>query len=87
MCLGSIFELFLLVMQSTVTLIPRKRLYRCTMWKAHQWIFTGTVEQLCLVTFLSEITELQKSANLCDLKKSAAQQSQECVPARKASVR
>ena len=43
-------------------------LYRCTMWKEHPWIFSGTVEQLCLVTFQSAITELQQSANLCDLK-------------------
>ena len=33
-------------------------LHRCTMRKAHQELFNGTVEQLCPVIFLSENTEL-----------------------------
>ena len=32
-------------------------LYRCTMWKAHQELFNGTVHQLCPISFLSEITD------------------------------
>ena len=37
---------------------------RCTPWKAHQGVFNGTVELLCLIIFLSVFTE-QKSELKC----------------------
>ena len=37
------------------------------MWKAHDGIFNGTVEQLCPITFLSGITRLEQRVNLSEL--------------------
>ena len=47
-------------------------LHRCTLWKAHQGIFNDTVEQL---------SETTKPKVMFELKKSAAERRQECVPA------
>ena len=53
-------------------------LCRCTMWNAHQELSDGTVEQLCPIIFLSEISELKESAA------EIAEMGQECVPVRNA---
>ena len=56
-------------------------LYRCTMWKAKRCLLNGTVEQLCPITFLSEITELKQSVNLSELnRKCCGAKRQEFVP-------
>ena len=38
-------------------------LHRCALWKAHQGLLNGTVEQLCPISFLSELTD--KNACRC----------------------